>query len=230
MHTLTHTHTPDLLPEQLTFTLLMRYPTYYLEKFVQYTLAHLPDTSERAKIDPLTMQYWKRYTGGKTKPDKTLAKKMHHKFLPALQGRLVNFGADFGIGHNQWPVVFKMKDGTVVSMVFKFAVHVWIAYCSKMKGHPAPTSNAAQKVLLYLVSEQEMLCKTWRNRLYYYSSGTIMQTLTVDFNTWITRQGVDTAMKAIRKVCLRCSLLHPTSSCLILLLVSRSLTLTGCTG
>ena len=193
-------------PEQLTFALLMRYPTYYLKKFVQYTLGHLPDTSERAKIDPLTMQYWKRYTGGKTKPDKTLAKKMHHKFLPALQGRLVNFGADFGISHNQWPVVFRCKDGTVVSMVFKFAVHVWIAYCSKMKGHPSPTSNAAQKVLLYLVSEQEMLCKTWRNRLYYYSSGSIMQTLQVDFNTWMTTQGVEKAQKAIRKVCLRCLL------------------------
>ena len=134
------------------------------------------------------------------KPEKREAK-LHHKLLIGLQGRLVNEATDKTIALNEWPVMFTDASGSPTNLIPRFTVHLWTFYCSKMKGYPGPTSKAAQKILLYLSVNPVLVSKTWRNRLYYYSSGSILGSLNVDFRSWFVLEGSqDKAFHDIRKV------------------------------
>ena len=123
-----------------------------------------------------------------------------HKLLPGLQGKWVNYAMDKAMENNQWAVCFRDGNGALVNMCFEFGVIFWCAYGSRMKGQPEPSSKAAQKVLLYVCMEQERLSRVWRNRLYYYSSGTIYTSLNVDFSAWFAATGNQQACSALRKV------------------------------
>lgn len=52
-------------------------------------------------------------------------------------------------------------------------------------GHPRVTSNACQLVLKYILLNKVNLAKAWRTRIYYYSSGTLFQTVTGDLVKWL---------------------------------------------
>ena len=189
-------------PQDLTFKQVIAYPKKYLSGFVKYWKHNLPDMSEREIISPSKMQYWKRSAkkGKKSKDELRAMGRAPHKLLPALQGKWVNYAMDKAMENNQWAVCFRDKNGAVVNMCFEFGVIFWCAYGSRMKGNPEPDSKAAQRVLLYLCTEQESLSRVWRNRLYYYSSGTIYTSLNVDFSAWFAQTGHQEACSALRKV------------------------------
>ena len=51
---------------------------------------------------------------------------------------------------------------------------------------PTEASNKAlQKVLKYLLTNVSMVVKTWRGRLYHFSSATIFKTVEIDLNKWL---------------------------------------------
>ena len=192
----------DAPPQDLTFRQVMQYPKALRDKFVSYWLDHLPDTSEHEVIDIKKMQYWTRSEKKPlSKEDKRLMAKMPHKLLAGLQGKLTNWAIDCCIGWNEWCVVFLDKHDRTVNMIKQFAVSFWTAYCSKMKGFPDPGSKAPQRILLYLITNEDKLSRSWRNRLYYYSSGSILGSLTtVDFNKWLTETGPEVGFKCLRKL------------------------------
>ena len=55
-------------------------------------------------------------------------------------------------------------------------------------GRPSLKCNAAQIVLKYLLLHRQLLCKTWRGRLYYFSSGTAFNDIADDLNYYIDNE------------------------------------------
>ena len=171
----------------------------------RWHLRHMPDVTDKPVVDPTSLRLWQKdevVIDGRTMSSlKKERQKMHHKLLSGLQGRLVNEATDKTIALNEWPVMFTDASGSPTNLIPRFTVHLWTFYCSKMKGYPGPTSKAAQKILLYLSVNPVLVSKTWRNRLYYYSSGSILGSLNVDFRSWFVLEGSqDKAFHDIRKV------------------------------
>jgi len=112
---------------------------------------------------------------------------LNNSLLPLHSHRYTNSSIDFGISHNQWPVRFQDASGVKTELVTKFALHFWVKYLSFMKPQPLPQSAIAQKVLKYILVHPDLLVKTWRNRLYYYSSGSTFQAIATDLVLWMSR-------------------------------------------
>jgi hypothetical protein len=58
---------------------------------------------------------------------------------------------------------------------------------SHQAAHPMPATNAAQLVLKYLLMNKPLVVKSWRNRIYYFSSGTLFGNITNDLRLWVQK-------------------------------------------
>ena len=107
-------------------------------------------------------------------------------FYARIQHRYTNKSIDFAISHNEWPVRFLVR-GEKTELVTRFTLFFWIRYISLMKTQPLPQSAIAQKVLKYALVHPELVVKTWRNRIYYYSSGTTFEAISTELILWMSR-------------------------------------------
>ena len=57
-------------------------------------------------------------------------------------------------------------------------------------------SNAAQMVMKYLLINRKLVCKAWRQRIYYYSSATTFTTLSPDLDDFIDEHEASTRIIA----------------------------------
>ena len=56
---------------------------------------------------------------------------------------------------------------------------------SLMKVQPLAHNNVTQKLLKYILINQTLIVKTWRNRIYYYSSGSTFDKITTELKDWM---------------------------------------------
>ena len=56
-----------------------------------------------------------------------------------------------------------------------------------MKPEPLPKSAIAKKLLKYVLVHPTLVVKSWRNRLYFYSSGTTFAKISGETVLWMTR-------------------------------------------
>ena len=120
-------------------------------------------------------------TLGRPKQDR---RKVHCQ-LNGLCARWVNISIDWAIYLGLWAVAFIEKDGIKTELVSQFSTAVWIRYVSLMIGKPTFKSNAARKIFRYLLANPREVAKTWRGRIYFYSSGTIFHHVSADIRKWL---------------------------------------------
>ena len=106
-----------------------------------------------------------------------------------ILNRYVNTGIDFTISLNEWPVRFIEADGSKTELVTRFILYFWLKYVSLMKGAPLPGSAVSQRVLKYLLVHDNLVVKSWRNRIYYYSSGSTFAELSDELKVWMHEHG-----------------------------------------
>ena len=63
-----------------------------------------------------------------------------------------------------------------------------ITYNNVQHGRQSLKCNAAQLVLKYLMLHKNLLCNTWRGRLYYYSSGTTFSNICSDLQHFLDNE------------------------------------------
>ena len=108
--------------------------------------------------------------------------------------RYTNESVDFAISHNKWPVCFRAQEGEAkTELVTEFIIYFWLKYMSMMKSQPLPHSAIAQKILKYLLIHKDLMVKTWRNRIYYYSSGTTFEKITLELKEWMLNHSYPSA-------------------------------------
>ena len=125
--------------------------------------------SDGITLKPGDLQIWRNWKRNGRK-DKRAA----HRHLQGLCRSYCNDCTDFFISNNLWPVKFE-KDGHTTDMSLQYAICFWGAYVNKMKTRPDYTSKAAQKVFKYVLQNIPAVVKTWRSRLYFFSSATIFR-------------------------------------------------------
>lgn len=158
-------------------------PKRYLSGYVQYWMENLPDMTDKIKFSVDDLQFWMKVAGKVTKGP--------HKQLTAMCGKWVHNGVDFAISECFHCIKF-MKRGEEHDLTVQFILVVHLVYVSQMHGRPSITSNAAQKVLKYMMSNVPLVVKAWRQRLYHYASATIFNECTADLKEWIfTEPGED---------------------------------------
>ena len=137
--------TPDS-PAQFLAREVAENPDKFLSKFLEYWGEHLPDTSEGRppKLDEL--MFWKS----------CCASLKAHTTFPGMCAKWLHISLDFAIARNAWPVRFR-KDLELYDMVTPFTLTVWVCYAAQMNGSPDLTSKAAQKVLLYMLTQPALV-------------------------------------------------------------------------
>ena len=76
-------------------------------------------------------------------------------------------------------------------------------------GKPSLTSNAAQLVLKYTLLHRKEIVRSWRDRIYYYSSGTMFNIIGGPLEHWLDEN--EDGQKLLRQVSYACIiLLQPT--------------------
>ena len=95
-----------------------------------------------------------------------------------------------------------MRDGEhiEVDLTDKFILVVWVYYTANMCTRPALSSNACQKVLAYFLTNTHGIVKTWRHRMYNYSSGTIMLDVKQPIVDWIEENDSAKKEQALRRL------------------------------
>ena len=151
-------------------------PKRYLTGYVQYWMAHLPDMTDKIKFKVTDLQFWMKVAGKITKGP--------HKQLTAMCGKWVHNGVDFAISECFHCIKF-IKRGAEHDLTVQFILVVHLVYVSQMHGRPSLTSNAAQKVLKYMMSNVSLVVRAWRQRLYHYASATIFNDCTASLKRWI---------------------------------------------
>ena len=91
---------------------------------------------------------------------------------------------DFCIAKGYYPVMF-VKRGELIDLTVQFITVQHMVYVACMNGSPSTTSNAAIKVLKYLLMNKNKVVKCWRQRLYNYASASIFNECTVPLHKWI---------------------------------------------
>jgi len=74
----------------------------------------------------------------------------------------------------------------------------WIYYVKQMHGKPLLTSNAAQMVLKYYIVHETEFLKNLHNKMYAFSSATLLARVAVPIEDWI--QGTRTYMYALPNI------------------------------
>ena len=146
---------------------------------------HLPDITDYPTITDEMLGFYKK----QNKHDRHAP----HYLFGGLCAQWANMSADFAIAHGKHPVKIKGKDGKETNLCPEFASTFWVRYSSLMRGKPALSSNACQLVLKYLLLNEEKLAKTWRNRLYFYSSGSVFADLGGDLVQWLDNNEPESA-------------------------------------
>ena len=176
----------------------MKAPKQVALNCINYWLDNLPDMSDKPTFNPKNIS-----TLGRGKKDR----RRLHCHLSGLVGRWVNITIDWAISLGLWAVQFIDKDGGKTNLVEMFSTAVWIRYVSLMCGKPTFKSNAAQKIFRYMIvfscyyflmhlfvaccacryllANPRLVAKTWRGRLYFYSSGTIFNVTTSKIRAWL---------------------------------------------
>ena len=158
-------------------------PKKYLDKFVACWLKIIQDFERLDHVKPDEVQFWAvehRKTHKKTEP------RSAHRFLPGLCRTWSNKSADFCISLNRWAVKVLIPDsGDEADMVLPFIIVFWACYTSHMIGRPALETDTCQTVLKYLLTNRTAVVKTWRARLYFYSSGTVFKAVMPPLRTWL---------------------------------------------
>jgi len=137
----------------------------------------MPDLTDVPEIPHESMRIWKKAN----KKDR----KKPHNMLPGICAKYANTAIDFAIEHCKWPVVFiKPGEKEKTDLTEEFVLYVWLRYSSQMTGKPTSTTNAAQKVLKYLLVYRDLVVRAWRNRIYYYSSGSTFKRIASELQFW----------------------------------------------
>ena len=172
----------EVEPRNLTARIVMSDPDKYLTSWVEVWSAidRLPDTHGKT-VTWSDLQIWMKK---KTKTGKPKYRIVAHRFLQGLCASWANNALDFAISRNYWPVQFVTPDGDEADMVVPFALVFWCCYTNFMDGRPGLHTDECQKVLQYLLMNQELLVKAWRSRLYFYSSATIFKDVLPPLAEW----------------------------------------------
>ena len=64
-----------------------------------------------------------------------------------------------------------------------------------MVGHPSLRTKGAQKVFHYMISNPDTMVKSWRTRLYHFSSDTFFQECGEDLKLWLEHPDADAAFE-----------------------------------
>ena len=132
-----------------------------------------------------------------------------HRIMKGLRGKGLHDALDYTITRNRWPFVFKFGQ-TTYDMTIPFIIVVWCHYVGNMISKPLVASKAAQKVSLlylllynyichynvyiccyhvqvlhYLLSQPAFVVKSWRARIYNYSSGTLLKIASAELQEWV---------------------------------------------
>jgi len=99
-------------------------------------------------------------------------------------GKWVNESIDFAISKNKWPVRFD-NAAENVDLVPEFICTMWLGYVAKMRGHPSPNAKSSQLILKYLLTNDSLVVKAWRARIYRYSSGTLFAQISQDLQEYL---------------------------------------------
>ena len=129
--------------------------------------------------------------------------KKPHRLLPGVCAKWLNLGIDFAIQNNMWPVKMQVQEDDKpleVDLTDKFILVVWVYYTANMVTRPALTSNACQKVLSYFLTNTQEIVKTWRHRMYSYSSGTIMMDVKEPIVNWLETDDSGKKEQALRRL------------------------------
>ena len=113
-------------------------------------------------------------------------------------GLWANEALDKAISCNKWPVRFEGPDGVEVDLVPEFIILMWLGYCAKMRGHPAPSAKSSQMVLKYLLVNDALVVKAWRNRVYRYSSGTLFADSTHELQEYLNDLNDPSALRRMK--------------------------------
>ena len=77
------------------------------------------------------------------------------------------------------------------NMVSDFTIAVWCCYVSNMVARPDLESKGAQKVLHYLISNPDLMVRSWRARLYQFGSGTFFKDCGEELRLWLEHPDSD---------------------------------------
>lgn len=208
-------------------------PKAYLKVFVYHWENSLPDLTDVPTFGADELSFWIRHHKKSKKKNRKVKKP--HRLLPGVCAKWFNLGVDFAIQNNTWPVRMQV-DEVEVDLTVRFIIVVWVYYTSNMYTRPALSSNACQKVLSYFLTNTTNIVRTWRHRMYSYSSGTILMEVKQPIVDWIEADEADAVNKeqALRRLDNSSNELYPLVSSLILYiqqiifyLVSFSLCLLG---
>ena len=208
---------PNVAPEHLTARMVVENPEAYLKNFVSHWERALPDLTDVPNFDPEQLSFWLRHHKQKTKKKPRKLKKPH-RLLPGVCAKWLNLGIDFAIKNNKWPVkmvVVKEGENLEIDLTDKFILVVWCYYTANMCTRPALTSNACQKVLAYFLTNTQKIVKTWRHRMYSYSSGTIMLDVKQPIVDWIQTDDSPQREIALRRLDNSSNELYPLVSSFI---------------
>ena len=84
-------------------------------------------------------------------------------------------------------------NGTFAQNTYSNNIHTFIFFfflplLYVQLGSPKLVSNASQLILKYLLMNKNLVSKTWRNRIYYYSSGTVFAIVSNDLGNWLDEE------------------------------------------
>ena len=145
----------------------------------------LPDLSEGTVYRPEDLIFWIKLRNKRAKTEKRVPDPMAaHRLMPGLRGKGLHEAIDFAIAQNKWPCRFTSK-GLKYDMVTPFALTVWVHYVRHMVAKPTLLNKSSQKVLHYLLSQPAILVKSWRARVYFYSSATWLKQAGNQLIEWI---------------------------------------------
>jgi hypothetical protein len=156
---------------------VLRNPDKYLKDYVRHKVETLPDMTDRVEYKPSDLCFWQKNTSGKVT-------KGPHKILPGMCAKWLHKACDFCIAKGYYPVMFE-KRGELIDLTVQFITVQHMVYVACMNGSPSTTSNAAIKVLKYLLMNKNKVVKCWRQRLYNYASASIFNECTVSLHKWI---------------------------------------------
>ena len=128
---------------------VLRNPDKYLKNYVHHKVSTLPDMTDRVEYKPSDLCFWQKNTSGKVT-------KGPHKILPGMCAKWLHKACDFCIAKGYYPVMFE-KRGELIDLTVQFITVQHMVYVACMNGSPSTTSNAAIKVLKYLLMNSCLL-------------------------------------------------------------------------
>ena len=145
-------------------------------------MSNLPDISDFPTIAPEDTHFWL-----KTKRQTRIRP---HSNLKGMAAKWTNASVDYAMGMNKWCVKFVDAGGHKHNLIPEFIVTMWLKYLTLMTGRPEARMNSAQLVLKYMMLSQTQVHRTWRNRLYRFSSGTTFSRITDDLYQFLETHGL----------------------------------------